>query len=920
VWSVSFPVPVAPFLHVITPLRLGVIEAGPHAGNATEGETDRYRVRLRPLSGANVCVVPSSFEDMKSVAEWSRTFGVNPHSTGRTNTAGHVLWSPDWETAAPDVAVRELEHPLCSWACDPPTALNVAKVGSTWADPRDQARVRHAEPGRLFWTYHADAFRAFMDALWLPANSDGSEPSDTARRASFSAAVEQHWLFRLGHLARPTLPLLDLPTLGTDERLRVQELLLVPPARTQDHLTFGHANDDRFTARDRMGYPHAGVIYDATPPALRALYAAEWVARCVVHLRKQGAEDWATLHRAGEVARAYSDGEPVREQELALFGSFGVPSHGGMPSAHAPGLGGGSLPVIRDADEIQAWVEGLRGFALACARSEVRRDQVASTLEDLARHVHEAVLGPPNANPALRQLATELGPRLASHAQLSAATRDATLDYFDVYDFGRTLVARGLRDECDAHAQGIDDAVRWVSTKAERLLSGGLPYDEFAVALWTRIPDDAAREALHRRFEEVHFAFQVPFWGTSISLERWDALRPALQWMQAATSQAASVWSALIESEVHAYAKLLQEADAANQMLNFLYRHHRARAGEALQGTAEASHTVWKGIVRQEQGFRINFDTGVIELLTEHGSASSSPPVRFVQNVAERVHPPVATELGSRLRASVLTTVVVDFQVEVAADTRRWDTNAPTYLKAFANTLNMGLIVSALHTKAQRLDLYACVDLSQGALASVESLGAVLYALNRPHGLTPLAALQGGVRGVERANQLYHWAAQAGRAAGAISVVADLLGGLRVFQVTGSSRERILRGDAEGDVADAARRGDDTLYDLYVAQGALKLLAGTGGAVMLATGISSGPLAVGVLTCGVLVLLCDGAIAVHQANQPAVTAFISRVYQARERELQHVERGGDADGESGTSLTARRIATLNARLRDALEA
>ncbi|MBK6579842.1 MAG: hypothetical protein IPG17_27380 [Sandaracinaceae bacterium] len=89
---------------------------------------------------------------------------------------------------------------------------------------------------------------------------------------------------------------------------------------------------------------------------------------------------------------------------------------------------------------------------------------------------------------------------------------------------------------------------------------------------------------------------------------------------------------------------------------------------------------------------------------------------------------------------------------------------------------------------------------------------------------------------------------------------------------------------------------------------------------MLATGISSGPLAVGVRTGGVLVLLCDGAIAVHQANRPAVTAFISRVYQARERELQHVQRGGDADGESGTSLTAQRIATLNARLRDALEA
>lgn len=89
---------------------------------------------------------------------------------------------------------------------------------------------------------------------------------------------------------------------------------------------------------------------------------------------------------------------------------------------------------------------------------------------------------------------------------------------------------------------------------------------------------------------------------------------------------------------------------------------------------------------------------------------------------------------------------------------------------------------------------------------------------------------------------------------------------------------------------------------------------------MLATGVTTGLLAVGVLTCGVLVLVCDGAIAVHHANQPAVTAFVDRVYRARERELQHIERGGNADGETGVSRTAQRIATLNARLRDALDA
>ncbi|MBK6579845.1 MAG: hypothetical protein IPG17_27395 [Sandaracinaceae bacterium] len=742
----SFPVPVAPFLHVVTPLRLGVVEAGPHTGNATEGETDRYRVRLRPLSGAYVCVVPSSFEDMKSAAEFFAVFGLPPlYFSGRTNPAGQLFWTPDWESAPSDVEVREFEHPLCSWTCDPATSYNLATIGR-W-DPWQQ-RVSSGAPGRLFWTYHADAFRDFLDALWLPTNSDGSEPSDAERSASFEAAIEKHWLFLIDENVRAPRPPLELPSLGPEERLRVQELLLVPQARTQQHLTLAQVLDNRFVASDFVDYLRAGVIYDVTPPALRALYAAEWVARCVVHLRKQSAEDWAALHRAGEVARAYSDGEPIREQELALFGSFGVPAHGGVPSAHAPGLGGGSLPVVRDPYEVQAWVEGLRGFAWSCARAGVDRDQMVRTLEDLARHVHEAVLRPPNANTALRQLATELGPRLASHAQLSTPTRNATLDYFDVYAYGKTLQDAGLRAECDAHAQGIDDAVRWVSTKAERLLSGGLPYDEFALALWTRIHDDAARDALHRRFEAVHFAFQVPFWSTSISLERWDALRPALQWMQAATSQAASVWSALIETEVHAYAKLLQDADAANQMLNFLYRHHRARAGEAIQGTAEAFHTVWTGIARQHHEFRIDFDAGIVHVLTEHGTTSSSPPVRFVQTTLPPPELQVGTALGRRLRHALLSgngirDQMVEFQVEVAADTRRWDTNAPTYLKAFANTLNMGLIVSALHTKAQRLDLYACVDLSQGALASVESLGAVLYALNRPHGLTPLAALQG---------------------------------------------------------------------------------------------------------------------------------------------------------------------------------
>lgn len=918
----SFPVPVAPFLHVVTPLRLGVVEAGPHAGNATEGETDGYRVRLRPLSGAYVCVVPASFEDMKSAAEFFAAFGLPPlYFTGRTNPAGQLFWTPDWESAPSDVEVREFEHPLCSWICDPATSYNLATIGR-W-DPWQQ-RVNSGAPGRLFWTYHADAYRDFLDALWLPTNSDGSEPSDAERSASFEAAIEQHWLFLIDENVRAPLPPLDLPTLGRDEQLRVQELLLVPHARTQHHLTLSQVLDTRFVASDFVDYLRAGVIYDVTPPALRALYAAEWVARCVVHLRKQGAEDWATLHRAGEVARACSDGEPIREQELALFGSFGVPSHGGVPSAHAPGLGGGSLPLVHDADEIQAWVEGLRGFALACTAMFLTREQVIDALADLGNLLNGGRAAPGMAR-ALSQLATALGPRLASHAQLSAATRDATLDYFDVYAYGRTLQDAGLRAECDAHAQGIDHAVRLVSAKAELLLRGGLPYDEFALALWTRIPDDAAREALHRRFEAVHLAFQVPFWGTSISLERWDSLRPALAWMRGAISRTASVWSALIADEVKAYAKLLQEADAANQMLNFLYRHHRARAGEALQGTAEAYHTVWKGIARQHQEFRIDFDAGIVHVLNENGTTSSSPPVRFVHTLPPT--PPqlqVSTTLGQRVRHALLNgnevrDRIIEFQVEVAADTRRWDTSAPTYLKAFANTLNMSLIMSALDTGARQLDAYACVDLSQGALASVESLGAVLYALNRPHGVTPLAALQGGARSVESANELYAWAARAGRAAGAVSVLGDLLGGLRVFQVTGSSRERILRGDAEGDVADAARRGDDTLYNMYVAQGTLKLLSGTGGAVMLATGVSTGPLAVGVLVCGILVLLCDGAIAVHHARKPAVTAFINRVYEARERELQHVQRDdADVDGESGTSLTARRIWTLNARLRDAL--
>ena len=252
-----------------------------------------------------------------------------------------------------------------------------------------------------------------------------------------------------------------------------------------------------------------------TPPALRALYLAEWAERCAVHLRKSTATDWAVLHRARELVDAFREGTIIHERQQTLLQSFLVSPNPGMNSVVGQPRPSTTIPTLPDQEE-HVLAEEFRRYAWNCARQAVPvalfgdSVKVSPDLDDwrtaaaLVRVEHTVI------HPLL-------GSPRAEHLMLTEATQKALREYFSLYDFGRRLHTDGFHTRFDAHVGGINKALKWITNRATTVLDrASIPAFSRAIGAQTPV-DEELRTAYFERYWEAAAACRYEFWQHEIA-------------------------------------------------------------------------------------------------------------------------------------------------------------------------------------------------------------------------------------------------------------------------------------------------------------------------------------------------------------------------------------------------------------------
>ncbi len=487
-----------------------------------------FELGFVPIQGAYVACV--------QVSERRASTAIRPEFIryGRTNRVGWVV-RRERDAVGDEQDIPEARAPIV----DPPPTwfLKTDPVVFDIPEGRADRTLLYGLPNeryRIFWTYDREFFEQFATEL-----------EADAERALRVWEVPQYMMEPFGTPA--SLGGLDL--LSEWERGAVPRLLF-PGERFGYHA--GWYFKDSFTP----------AIFDATPGALRALYASEWLQWCSERVVQED-RDWPYLWSLSAVIRAAESGAPIPDLAKQL------PAGGEMGKRAAE----------------------MRAYLYDCAKRGIRSRQ---QVHDAVNVGSEASAGPFGGwRRAAAWIAERTGlahPALAHEAHLDQfyfpdSTKSALVAYFDMYSMG-------FDHQADAaplalHDAQIQEALGWIRDKQDTLLAS-FSHPQLLRELTLHVPaaDFATRLELGDRYHFQCASIGLPFWEQAAAKlatqEDWDRIAPYLKWLAEDADALAKMFEGLLDQYVAAYRL---SAESVERILRYLYRYDLTLRGYRAEKT-----------------------------------------------------------------------------------------------------------------------------------------------------------------------------------------------------------------------------------------------------------------------------------------------------------------------------------------------
>ncbi len=610
-------------IYRVWPLVLQQLEVRPH------GPEESLKVEWRAVSGAYVALMQVTKGGEKKETNWGDI------QFGRTSSKGSV-------------AAREMSD-----------------IKSVPSDDSVNPRVHvvAGEEYRLFWTPVKEVFEEFGNLLQTqPEQWDAIWSKYAPQTYQASPAADFAW--KDGHALLDKQKLLEL-NMKHDE----QELIF--------HIAFRSPKQAQQFHVKQAGDGFAAYL-DVTPPALRAMYAAEILAGYAAR-KVSAAKHLSTLVRCHQIAEMTA---------------------GCLPDA---GIESAQKHTTREGTPEYIAHHAYRHYVWQCAALEIDENAVKDSLISAtdfkalsarARRVAEMSMSlvpgketpktmrgvsGPIRHPWLRRQELNLKD---DHMLVASEDSSPIMAYFYMYRFGFQVlgVTKGDASPNSFHSKiaAVLERVKGCSgdelRTLQRQLLAGAPHSQFIEEL--RVCFDPRRDSqrmtnLWQRYADVSATCGVTWWTELAAWkpEDWKEFSPKVVWMKEVPGGVAGVLKNLYESRFKHYDLHLR---AANELLTTFYRYHVAAA------SGDSGLKVFDTPVpKLKARARVDFIHDTIEIRGSTPDGGSLAPLKlhFLTELrelgAERLEPVPGKETRARTRAlkkARAKNQMVHYDVEIPCD------------------------------------------------------------------------------------------------------------------------------------------------------------------------------------------------------------------------------------------------------------